>query len=88
MQPTVVKKDEAKAVIDKAAEAKKAEIDQTPNATDEEKVAAKAKVDEAVTTAKNAIDQTTNNVVDAKKRVESINQVQPAVVKKIKQKQK
>ena len=72
MQPTVVKKDEAKAVIDKAAEAKKAEIDQTPNATDEEKVAAKAKVDEAVTTAKNAIDQTTNNVgVDAAKRVES-----------------
>ena len=41
MQPTVVKKDEAR--IDKAAEAKKAEIDQTPNATDEEKVAAKAK---------------------------------------------
>ena len=38
----------------------KAEIDQTPNATDEEKVA-KAKVDEAVTTAKNAIDQATNN---------------------------
>ncbi|WP_458309474.1 SasC/FmtB family protein [Staphylococcus haemolyticus] len=85
VQPTVVKKDEAKAVIDKAAEAKKAEIDQTPNATDEEKVAAKAKVDEAVTTAKNAIDQTTNNVgVDAAKEsgVESINQVQPAVVKK------
>ena len=26
-------------MIDKAAEAKKAEIDQTPNATDEEKVA-------------------------------------------------
>ena len=71
VQPTVVKKDEAKAVIDKAAEAKKAEIDQTPNATDEEKVG-KAKVDEAVTTTKNAIDQTTNNVgVDAEKRVES-----------------
>ena len=33
----------------------KAEIDQTPNATDEEKATAKAKVDEAVTTAKNAI---------------------------------
>ncbi|MEX6352941.1 DUF1542 domain-containing protein [Staphylococcus haemolyticus] len=32
--------------MDKAAEAKKAEIDQTPNATDEEKVAAKAKVDD------------------------------------------
>ena len=30
----------------------KAEIDQTPNATDEEKVAAKAKVDEAVNNAK------------------------------------
>ena len=29
----------------------KAEIDQTPNATDEEKATAKAKVDEAVTTA-------------------------------------
>ena len=85
VQPTVVKKDEAKTAIDKAAEAKKAEIDQTPDATDEEKAAAKAKVDEAVTTAKNAIDQTTNNVgVDAAKEsgVESINQVQPAVVKK------
>ena len=33
----------------------KAEIDQTPNATDEEKATAKAKVDEAVTTAKNAM---------------------------------
>ena len=85
VQPVVVKKDEAKVAINKAAEAKKAEIDQTPNATDEEKAAAKAKVDEAVTTAKNAIDQTTNNVgVDAAKEsgVESINQVQPAVVKK------
>ncbi|MDU0485091.1 DUF1542 domain-containing protein [Staphylococcus haemolyticus] len=85
VQPTVVKKDEAKAAIDKAAEAKKAEIDQTPNATEEEKAAAKAKVNEVVTTAKNAIDQTTNNVgVDAAKEsgVESINQVQPAVVKK------
>ncbi|TRL70856.1 DUF1542 domain-containing protein, partial [Staphylococcus haemolyticus] len=37
VQPTVVKKDEAKAAIDKVAEAKKAEIVQTPNATDEEK---------------------------------------------------
>ena len=85
MQPTVVKKDEAKAVIDKAAEAKKAEIDQTPNATDEEKVAAKAKVDEAVTTAKNAIDQTTNNVgVDAAKEsgVESINRRNQRLLKR------
>ncbi|MCH4515963.1 SasC/FmtB family protein [Staphylococcus haemolyticus] len=85
IQPTVVKKDEAKTAIDKAAEAKKTEIDQTPNATDEEKAAAKAKVDEAVTTAKNAIDQTTNNAgVDTAKTngVDSINNVQPTVVKK------
>ena len=84
IQPTVVKKDEAKAAIDKAAEAKKAEIDQILNATDEEKAAAKAKVDEAVTTAKNAIDQTTNNVgVDAAKEWSRINQsMQPAVVKR------
>ncbi|MBW5904480.1 DUF1542 domain-containing protein [Staphylococcus haemolyticus] len=85
IQPTVVKKDEAKAAIDKAAEAKKAEIDQTPNATDEEKATAKAKVDEAVTTAKNAIDQATNNAgVDTAKTngVDSINNVQPTVVKK------
>ena len=63
----------------------KAEIDQTPNATDEEKAAAKAKVDEAVTTAKNAIDQATNNNgVDTAKTngVDSINNVQPTVVKK------
>ena len=39
----------------------KAEIDQTPNATDEEKAAAKAKVDEAVNNAKASIDQATNN---------------------------
>ena len=38
----VVKKDEAKTAIDKAAEAKKAEIDQTPNATDEEKDSSKS----------------------------------------------
>ncbi|MCI3138828.1 DUF1542 domain-containing protein [Staphylococcus haemolyticus] len=60
IQPTVVKKDEAKTAIDKAAEAKKAEIDQTPNATDEEKAAAKAKVDEAVNNAKtNGVDAIT-----------------------------
>ena len=63
----------------------KAEIDQTPNATDEEKAAAKAKVDEAVTTAKNAIDQATNNDgVDTAKSngLDSINNIQPTVVKK------
>ena len=68
----------------------KAEIDQTPNATDEEKAVAKAKVDEAVTTAKNAIDQATNNNgVDTAKTngVDSINNVQPTVVKKDEAKQ-
>ena len=78
-----------KTAIENAARAKKAEIDQTPNATDEEKKAvAKAKVDEAVTTAKNAIDQATNNNgVDTAKTngVDAINNVQPTVVKKDKQ---
>ncbi|MEJ7427361.1 DUF1542 domain-containing protein, partial [Staphylococcus haemolyticus] len=85
VQPTVVKKDEAKAAIDKATEAKKAEIDQTPNATEEEKVAAKAKVDEAANNAKASIDQATNNAsVDNAKTngIEAINHVQPTVVKK------
>ncbi|MDK7930265.1 DUF1542 domain-containing protein, partial [Staphylococcus hominis] len=90
VQPTVVKKDEAKQAIDAAATAKKAEIDQTPNATDEEKAAAKAKVDVAVTEAKSSIDQATNNqgVDDAKTHgTDSINQVQPTVVKKDEAKQ-
>ncbi|WP_154393917.1 DUF1542 domain-containing protein, partial [Staphylococcus haemolyticus] len=85
IQPKVVKKDEAKAVIDNAARTKKAEIDQVPNATDEEKAAAKAKVDEAITAAKSAIDQARNNVgVDTAKSkgTEAIFNVQPKVVKK------
>ena len=85
VQPTVVKKDEAKTAIENAARAKKAEIDQTPNATDEEKVAAKAKVDEAVNNAKASIDQATNNDgVDTAKSngLDSINNIQPTVVKK------
>ncbi|MGV3096213.1 SasC/FmtB family protein, partial [Staphylococcus borealis] len=85
VQPVVVKKDDAKTAIDEAARAKKVEIDQTPNATDEEKAAAKAKVDEAVTSAKNAIDQATNNAgVDTAKTegTDAINHVQPTVEKK------
>ncbi|WP_210135779.1 DUF1542 domain-containing protein, partial [Staphylococcus sp. GDX8P80P] len=81
---TVEKKAQAKNAIDEAARAKKAEIDQTPNATDEEKATAKAKVDEAVNSAKNAIDQATNNAgVDTAKSsgVDAINHVQPTVVK-------
>ena len=82
IQPTVVKKDEAKQRLIKRRKLK-TEIDQTPNATDEERQ--QQRVDEAVTTAKNAIDQATNNAgVDTAKTngVDSINNVQPTVVKK------
>ncbi|MCC3665339.1 SasC/FmtB family protein, partial [Staphylococcus haemolyticus] len=85
VQVDAIKKNQAKQIITDQANSKKAEIDQTPNATDEEKAAAKAKVDEAVTTAKNAIDQATNNDgVDTAKTngVDTINNVQPTVVKK------
>lgn len=83
--PDTVKKAAARKAIDDAATAKKEAINNTPNATEEEKVAAKAKVDDAVTTAKKAIDQATNNTgVDNAKTngVEAINHVQPTVVKK------
>ena len=56
----------------------KSEIDQMPNATDEEKAAAKAKVDEAVNNAKVSIDQAiNNNGVDTAKTngVDSINNI-------------
>ena len=69
----------------------KAEIDQTPNATDEEKVAAKAKVDDRVNNAKASIDQVTNNEgVDTAKSngLDSINNIQPTVVKKDEAKQR
>ena len=39
----------------------KTEIDQTPNATEEEKSVAKAKIDEAVKIAKENIDKSLNN---------------------------
>ncbi|MDK6850047.1 DUF1542 domain-containing protein, partial [Klebsiella quasipneumoniae] len=52
VQPTVVKKDEAKTAIENAARAKKAEIDRNSNATEEETAAAKAKVNEAANNAK------------------------------------
>ncbi|QFU27045.1 DUF1542 domain-containing protein [Staphylococcus haemolyticus] len=86
----LLRKTKQKQLSIKRRKLKKAEIDQTPNATDEEKAAAKAKVDEAVTTAKNAIDQATNNAgVDTAKTngVDSINNVQPTVVKKDEAKQ-
>ena len=85
----VVKKDEAKVAINKAAEAKKRKsIKHLMRQMKRRR--RKAKVDEAVTTAKNAIDQATNNAgVDTAKTngVDSINNVQPTVVKKDEAKQ-
>ena len=54
VQPTVV--NEAKQRLIKRRKLK-TEIDQTPNATDEEKAAAKAKIDEAVNNEKASIEQ-------------------------------
>ncbi|PTK74670.1 YSIRK signal domain/LPXTG anchor domain surface protein [Staphylococcus haemolyticus] len=85
IQPETVKKPEAKQAIDEVAKAKKDLIDQTPNATKEEKDAAKAKVDEEVTKAKKAIDQaSTNSDVDQvkDKGTNDINSVVVEVLKK------
>ncbi|UDI77993.1 DUF1542 domain-containing protein [Staphylococcus taiwanensis] len=85
IQPETIKKPEAKNAIDEVAKAKKDLIDQTPNATKEEKDAAKAKVDEEVTKAKKTIEQaSTNSDVDhvKDKGTNSINSVVVEVVKK------
>ncbi|MCI2900410.1 DUF1542 domain-containing protein, partial [Staphylococcus hominis] len=85
IQPDIVKKEQAKRGIDTQAKIKKAIIDQTSDATTEEKEAAKAKVDEEVTKAKNNIDQAvTNSDVDQAKDTGNvaINNIQPEVVKK------
>ena len=87
VQPTVVKKDEAKQRLIKRRKLK-AEIDQTPNATDEEKQQQKRK-SMRVNNAKASIDQATNNNgVDTAKSegTDAINHVQPVVVKKDEQK--
>ncbi|WP_270671842.1 DUF1542 domain-containing protein [Staphylococcus hominis] len=86
----VVKKSQARQAIDDAATAKKATIDQTPDATQEEKDAAKQKVDAAVTEAKGNIDRaTTNNDVDTANTngVNNINAVTVDVLKKVQAKQ-
>ena len=72
-------------MIDKAAEAKKRKSTKHQTRQTKRRQRRKAKVDEAVTTNKNAIDQATNNAgVDTAKTngVDSINNVQPTVVKK------
>ncbi|MDN7233556.1 SasC/FmtB family protein [Staphylococcus haemolyticus] len=85
IQPETIKKPEAKQAIDEVAKAKKDLIDQTPNATKEEKDAAKSKVDEEVTKEKKEIDQaSTNSDVDQvkDKGTNGINSVVVEVVKK------
>ena len=84
VQPTVVKKDEAKQRIENAARAKKRKSIKRLMRQMKRRQR-KAKVDEAVTKTKNAIDQATNNNgVDTAKTngVDAINNVQPTVVKK------
>ncbi|MCM3474841.1 SasC/FmtB family protein [Staphylococcus hominis] len=85
IQPDIVKKEQAKRGIDTQAKIKKAIIDQTTDATTEEKEAAKSKVDEEVIKAKHGIDQAkTNNDVDQVEQNSTtmINNIQPTVVKK------
>ena len=85
IQLEIIKKVEAKHEIDQSAIAKKKIIDQTPDATEEEKEVAKQKVDEEATKAKDNIDQaTTNDAVDQAKTTGNteINNIQPEVVKK------
>ncbi|MGX0479178.1 DUF1542 domain-containing protein, partial [Staphylococcus hominis] len=85
IQPEVVKKETAKNAIDQIALTRKAIIDQTPDATEEEKEAAKSKIDEEVIKAKHGIDQEkTNNDVDQVEQNSTtmINNIQPTVVKK------
>ena len=85
IQPEVIKKSEARQAIDDAARAKKEAIDQTPDATTEEKEAAKAKVDQAVTEAKGHINEVINNSgVDETKTngTTTINAIQPEIIKK------
>ncbi|TRL98506.1 DUF1542 domain-containing protein, partial [Staphylococcus hominis] len=85
IQLEIIKKVEAKHEIDQSAIAKKKIIDQTPDATEEEKEVAKQKVDEEATKAKDNIDQaSTNDAVDQEKTTGNteINNIQPEVVKK------
>ncbi|MGX0197737.1 SasC/Mrp/FmtB intercellular aggregation protein [Staphylococcus hominis] len=85
IQPEVIKKSEARQAIDDIARAKKEAIDQTPDATTEEKEAAKAKVDQAVTEVKGHINEAINNsgVDEAKTNgTNTINAIQPEVIKK------
>ncbi|UVD90102.1 MAG: DUF1542 domain-containing protein [Staphylococcus haemolyticus] len=83
--PETVKKAAARKAIDDAATAKKEAINNTPDATQEEKDAAIAKVDAAVSAAKQAITQaTTNDSVDQEQTNgnNTIASIQPEITKK------
>ncbi|WP_210130248.1 SasC/FmtB family protein [Staphylococcus sp. GDX8P54P] len=85
IEPETIKKAEAKQAIDEVAKAKRTQIDETPNATKEEKDAAHKKVDEEVTKAKTIIDHAiTNNDVDQANGngTNTINSVTVEVIKK------
>ena len=90
VQPTVVKKDEAKQRIENANRAKKRKSIKRLMRQMKKRWQRKAKVDEAVNNAKASIDQATNNDgVDTAKSngLDSINNIQPTVVKKDEAKQ-
>ncbi|HHE7030069.1 TPA: LPXTG-anchored aggregation protein SasC [Staphylococcus aureus] len=85
VQPHVTKKQTATGVLTDLATAKKEEINQNTNATDEEKQVALNQVDQDLATAINNINQAdTNAEVDQAQQLgtKAINAIQPNIVKK------
>ncbi|MBF0839170.1 DUF1542 domain-containing protein, partial [Streptococcus acidominimus] len=85
VNPPATAKDTAKTAIDTVAEAKKQEIDNRQDLTDEEKAAAKSDVDTKANEAKAAIDAaTTNEAVETAKTAgtDSISSVNPPATAK------
>lgn len=85
VQPHVTKKQTATGVLTDLATAKKQEINQNTNATDEEKQVALNQVDQDLATAINNINQAdTNAEVDQAQQLgtKAINAIQPNIVKK------
>ncbi|HDG5358553.1 TPA: LPXTG-anchored repetitive surface protein SasC [Staphylococcus aureus] len=85
VQPHVTKKQSASGVLNDLATAKKQEINQNTNATDEEKQVALNQVDQDLATAINNINQAdTNAEVDQAQQLgtKAINAIQPNIVKK------
>ena len=85
VNPTAVKKPEAKKVIDEALKAKNNEIDARTDLTEEEKTAAKADAKKKADAAKEAIDNATTNAAEEKAKANGtteVNNVNPTAVKK------